>query len=388
MQSRALAIFAISIATAAAPASAQRIDYPRQPMPTQPLPTRSYPTLSYPQPGNPGAMPMQPGRPVGQMATTGQHWGGRIDGRWAGGYQAPGGWNAYHRPSRGWTLPSYWVAPSFYVGNYAAYGLSAPARGYRWSRYYDDAVLIDGNGRIYDMIGGVDWDRGDGGYEQVYDRGYDAGQGYQTTQVYGAGQGAGPAYDAGPGYDAGRGYRVADGYRSDRGDAVVHDRRASQAYRGTYQGSYENGQRFEGSYQGRAGYGASYAQPGPSRPSYSRPSYRQPDYGYQGSYQARYVEPPRADFGRPPLVQPTRGQYYAGDYAGGYSAGYAGDDDRQRGRLSGRRHHRRHGPVAARRHHDHDRIHRGNRVPRAAPCPPRPGPQMAARAARVRLSVG
>jgi Ni/Co efflux regulator RcnB len=100
-------------------------------------------------------------------------WGGRVDGRWHGGTQAPGGWNAYHRPYRGWTLPSYWYAPTFFISDYAAYGLGAPPLGYTWSRYYDDAVLVDGRGRVYDNVNGLDWDRYDGGY--AYDDSDDAG---------------------------------------------------------------------------------------------------------------------------------------------------------------------------------------------------------------------
>ncbi len=90
-------------------------------------------------------------------------WGEPVNGRWSGGARAPGGWNAYRRPKRGRTLPPYWVAPSFYVGDWAGYGLSQPPYGYNWSRYYDDAVLIDTHGRIYGVVAGVQWDRYDDG---------------------------------------------------------------------------------------------------------------------------------------------------------------------------------------------------------------------------------
>ena len=85
-------------------------------------------------------------------------WGQPVGGRWHGGVRAPGGWGAYRRPVRGWVLPGYWFAPSFYVNDYAAYGLGAPPYGHRWTRYYDDAVLIDGRGRVYDSVSGLDWD--------------------------------------------------------------------------------------------------------------------------------------------------------------------------------------------------------------------------------------
>lgn len=89
-------------------------------------------------------------------------WGGRVDGRWWGGAGAPGGWRAYRQPTRGRALPSYWVAPDWYVGDWRGYGLPQPPYGYNWSRYYDDAVLIDTRGRVYDWVAGVDWDRLDG----------------------------------------------------------------------------------------------------------------------------------------------------------------------------------------------------------------------------------
>ncbi len=88
-------------------------------------------------------------------------WGGRIQGRWWAGYRAPGGWNAYHRPVRGWVLPSYWFTPNWYIKDWAGYGLPRPPAGYNWSRYYDDAVLLDSRGKVYDSIGGVDWDQFD-----------------------------------------------------------------------------------------------------------------------------------------------------------------------------------------------------------------------------------
>lgn len=82
------------------------------------------------------------------------------DDRWIEGKNAPGGWSAYRRPHRGGALPDYWTQPGFAVANWRDYGLSRPPAGYGWSRYYDDAVLIDASGLIYDAIGGLDW----GGY--------------------------------------------------------------------------------------------------------------------------------------------------------------------------------------------------------------------------------
>ena len=125
-----------------------------------------------------GAAAVLPGRPA-------PRWGSRVNGHWWAGVNAPGGWNAYRRPVRGWNLPSYWVAPGFGIADWSSYGLGQPPAGYGWTRYYDDAVLIDGNGRVYDCVSGVDWDRG--GYDgyadgQGYDGGYTtAASGYGTS---------------------------------------------------------------------------------------------------------------------------------------------------------------------------------------------------------------
>ena len=87
-------------------------------------------------------------------------WGSHVGGRWWGGVNAPGGWNAYRRPVRGWALPTYWIAPRFYVNDWRSYGLAQPPAGYGWSRYYDDAVLIDARGSVYHSVSAVDWDGG------------------------------------------------------------------------------------------------------------------------------------------------------------------------------------------------------------------------------------
>jgi Ni/Co efflux regulator RcnB len=116
-------------------------------------------------------------------------WGGSVGGHWQGGASAPGGWNAYRRPHRGWTLPSYWIAPSFFISDWGTYGLSTPPQGYSWSRYYDDAVLMDQRGRVMDSVSGIDWDN--------YDDGYGGGGGYAV---------AGDGYAAAAGGGGGGGY--------------------------------------------------------------------------------------------------------------------------------------------------------------------------------------
>jgi Ni/Co efflux regulator RcnB len=65
----------------------------------------------------------------------------------------------YGRLRRGGFINSYWFAPQFYVGNWGAYGFSAPRDDQRWVRYYDDAYLVDGDGRVMDTRYGVRWDR-------------------------------------------------------------------------------------------------------------------------------------------------------------------------------------------------------------------------------------
>ena len=135
------------------------------------------------QPGRP-QMPNgwnQGGRPP--VVHAGQpRWGSKVGGRWWGGANAPGGWNAYRRPYRGYALPSYWIAPRFFINDWQGYGLTQPGAGYHWVRYYDDAVLVDGRGSVYDTRDGIHWDRYDDGYagdDRVYasgrydDRGYD-----------------------------------------------------------------------------------------------------------------------------------------------------------------------------------------------------------------------
>lgn len=139
----------------------------------------------------------------------GHRWGPRTHGRWYAGWGAPGGWGGYRRPVYGYVLPSYWISPSYYIANYGAYGLPRPAAGYGWSRYYDDAVMTDRYGRVYDSRSNVDWGRYEGGYgpDGDYDDGYDAGP-RRDTGVGGAAIGAVVGGVAGNRI-AGRGNRTA-----------------------------------------------------------------------------------------------------------------------------------------------------------------------------------
>ena len=103
-----------------------------------------------PPPAPPRVMPTEPGR-----------WTRGPDGRWDGGTRAPGGWSNYHRLGRGAVLPPYWMGGPFRVPDYLRYGLPAPPPGYFWVRYYDDAVLVDTRGNVWDATTGIAWnDRG------------------------------------------------------------------------------------------------------------------------------------------------------------------------------------------------------------------------------------
>ena len=109
---------------------------------------------------------------AGFSGRTVHHWGTRFQGRWFAGWRAPGGWAAYRRPVVGYVLPSYWISPAYRIGNYGAYGLPAPVAGYGWSRYYDDAVMTDGQGRVRDHRSDVRWD-GDDRRDRPYGADYD-----------------------------------------------------------------------------------------------------------------------------------------------------------------------------------------------------------------------
>lgn len=238
-----------------------------------------------PHPGpRPGTHMPRPGGWNGQ-GNGGHRWGSRYNGRWHAGWRAPGGWNGYQRPVYGYVLPRYWISPNYYVANYGAYGLPAPAHGYGWSRYYDDAVMTDRYGRVYDSRSDVDWGRYEGGYGPDGDDGYYdeprrdngvggaaigavvggvagnriAGRGNRTAgTLIGAGVGAvagmaidraedGPRRDAPPpprrpgaGYDYG--YGAAD-------DGVT----ISNEYEGRWTGTWttDDGRQVSGTYDGR-----------------------------------------------------------------------------------------------------------------------------------------
>ena len=181
-----LSIAAIAVAT---PAQAQRVWRDGQWVQRDREPVR-YPARSVP------ATRIDPPRTTHSSG----RWGPMIGGRWHAGMRAPGGWSAYRRPVRGWTLPSYWIGGGFWISDYAGWGLSRPPHGYNWLRYYDDAVLADRDGRVWDSVSGIDWNGGGGGgAASAY-----AGGGYAAAAAAGGGGGGGGGYGAryeAPDYD-------------------------------------------------------------------------------------------------------------------------------------------------------------------------------------------
>jgi Ni/Co efflux regulator RcnB len=63
------------------------------------------------------------------------------------------------RFDRGHFVPQFWWGPQFQVQHWQMYGFPQPMPGHRWIRYYDDAYMIDGRGRVHEGRYGLDWDR-------------------------------------------------------------------------------------------------------------------------------------------------------------------------------------------------------------------------------------
>ncbi|WP_404334087.1 RcnB family protein [Sphingomonas sp. MMS12-HWE2-04] len=218
-----------------------------------------------PQQGRPGAAPMQPGRPGFNHVRPGR-WGAPVNGRWSAGYRAPGGWNAYRRLDRGASLPPYWRGRDFRVPDYLSFGLSAPPRGYYWTRYYDDALLVDDGGRIWDSVGGIGWEADADAYaEDGYAESYAvAGAGYPPPSLD---VDAGAYHDEAPAYSAPIPY-PAQPYPGSYGPPApppppvhVQTYQAQGAYQGgAYQGgTFYGGNAYQGgAYQGGAYQGATY----------------------------------------------------------------------------------------------------------------------------------
>jgi Ni/Co efflux regulator RcnB len=164
---RMLTLVALAASAAcAAPAMAQTVpdaDYGMPPQPNMPPPAHM---RSAPPPGttwhsNGPPMQMQMRAPMQQQMQ--QHY---MDHRMGpgpgmGGPGMAGGQRhfEFRRIDRGGVVPQRWWGSQFQVRNWRNYGFPQPFAGGRWIRYYDDALLIDGYGRVYDSRPGWDWDR-------------------------------------------------------------------------------------------------------------------------------------------------------------------------------------------------------------------------------------
>jgi Ni/Co efflux regulator RcnB len=174
----------------------------------------------------------------------------------------------FRRFNRGQVLPSYWAGPQFQVRQWQVYGFPQPMPGYRWVRYYDDAHLVDGGGRIRDSRYGYDWDRydhrwnrdehgipmyaGDGDWRPG-DRDY-AWAEEADERHEGGGWDYSEYGDVETAHD-GRG-----GCRDGRGPCGPRPHGPGPAHGGGY--GYGSGQSGYGYTAGQAGYGASYGYGG------------------------------------------------------------------------------------------------------------------------------
>ncbi len=160
----------------------------------------------------------------------------------------------YVVPHYGYQLPRDWMGPTHFISDWRSYGLTRPAAGYGWSRYYDDAVLTDRWGRVYDWRRDVRRDGRDGRYDRRTDRRGGSGVGgaiagavvggVAGNVIAGRGNrlpgtiiGGGLGAIAGAAIDRGGQRRGDDGYRD--GD---YDRGPGDYDRGDYdRGDYDRG---------------------------------------------------------------------------------------------------------------------------------------------------
>ena len=57
-------------------------------------------------------------------------------------------------------MPRHYRDGGYGVSDWRGWGFAPPGPGMAWIRYYDDALLIDADGRVVDCRYGVNWDRG------------------------------------------------------------------------------------------------------------------------------------------------------------------------------------------------------------------------------------
>jgi len=132
------------------------------------------------------------------------------------------GMKGWQRFGRGHILPPHFRGRQFIVQDWRGFGFPAPMPGGHWIRYHDDALLIDGEGRVMDGRYGWDWDRrgdpmahDDGGYGEGYaEADYGRDDDYGREDEY-----AEDGRDRGHhGERVVRVMRHGDGYKGDKGD--------------------------------------------------------------------------------------------------------------------------------------------------------------------------
>jgi len=143
------------------------------------------------------------------------------------GHRGPmGGHQFQRRLHRGFIVPQFWWGPQFSINNWQMYGFADPGPDGRWIRYYDDAYLIDRDGRIRDSREDLDWDRygeewdmADGvpayrGRRDRDDDDDDDGDMHHRGMHHGMHHGGPPMYGPGPGpgYGHGGGYGYTQVY--------------------------------------------------------------------------------------------------------------------------------------------------------------------------------
>ena len=149
--------------------------------------------------------------PTGALAQVAHSGPGNVTVRHGGGFQ-------HHRLQRGFFIPPMWFGPQFHVQNWQLYGFTPPPTGHRWVRYYDDAYLIDREGRVQDTRYGLDWDEygerwdTNEGIPSYYGRGEWRPDERDYAWVEGQGPGGGEGWDYGAyGADGGYAYGGAPG---------------------------------------------------------------------------------------------------------------------------------------------------------------------------------
>jgi len=185
------------------------------------------------------------------------------------------------------------MQPRFYVSNYQVLGLARPSNGYRWSRYYDDAVLADPRGYVHDYRSGVNWNAG-----------HAPQGGYHDQPAYGpAMRPDAQAYDWGD--DGNVAFAAPDG--------------SSYSYGGEWNGEYVDpqGRVFEGEWEGTVTRHGGAAGPGHPAP----PRQTGAPYPHDDGYGLGDERRPTSEYGLGDERRPPTTAYGLGDERG-YSDNY------------------------------------------------------------------